>query len=71
MPRDCGFLVSVLVDCVLLQRAASEEDGAPVFDNFFHYILGGFQHQKLLASSQSYDGVRRNFDMFDEIGVND
>ena len=55
---------------MFLERAGGgSQDGAAELYYPFHYVLGRFQHQKLLAGRQSYDGIRRNFDVFDQVGV--
>jgi hypothetical protein len=54
---------------ILLERAAGGQNGSPELDHPFHYIFSRFQNQKLLASCQGYDGIRRNFDMFNQVGV--
>jgi len=41
----------------------------PELDHSFHDFFGGFQDQKLLACRQSYDGIRRDFDMLDQVRV--
>jgi hypothetical protein len=37
----------------------------------FNDVVGRLQDHEFLASRQSYDGIRRNFDMFDKVGVDD
>jgi len=43
--------------------------GPPELDHSFHDFLGRFQDQKFLASRQRDDGIRRNFDVLDQVRV--
>jgi len=54
---------------ILLEWAAGGQNRSPELDHPFHYILSRFQNQKLLAGCQGYDGIWRNFDMFNQVGV--
>lgn len=40
-------------------------------NDFSHHFLSRLEDQKLLAACQRHDGIRRNFDMFYQVAVDD